>query len=211
MQVGTTGVEMRSATIQIVRLTMAAALLVGLHTAAEQTGELLPFDDEMVIEEVLVTAIDRCGPWPIAHRAITECAYPELKKDRLRELRDLRERYFDTCLICTDATCSPRSLPEGARRQKFVCKRLFQTPKFVPRTQLRSVDVGYLAATFSYNITANGKAENIQFSYIESDLEDDVVLQLIRQAAVEARFEPIRYQGKRLPLVGLEDSYNLEQ
>ena len=204
-------VEMQDRAAYLVRVTLLIAVFAAPNAIPQPASELLDIPaDGTIIEEVLVTAIDRCGPWPIAHKAITECFYAELKRNQLRELKILREKYFDTCLSCTASSCSPRKLPVGARRQKFVCKRLFQTPRWVPRTVLHQVDGGYLTVTFTYNISANGKAQNIQLTAVEADLEDHVVLDMISKAALEARFEPITYQGKRLPLIGVEDSYNLE-
>jgi len=193
-------------------LIVATILAAAPFSAADQSasGVDMAIADNSIIEEVLVTAIDRCGPWPIAHESIIECSYPELKRDQLRQLRELREHYFDACLTCTDETCSPKPMPREFRREKFICKRLFQTPRWIPRTQMRVLDVGYLVVEFQYNITRNGKAADISIVDLESDLDRDIVLEIITKSADEARFEPVIYQGRRVALMNLHDSYILE-
>ncbi len=199
----------RPSSIEVV-VGLLCSLAIGFSVAEQEAFTAVDDDDVTVIEEIIVMAKDRCGPWPIAHISIAECAYPELKRDQLHQFRVMRDRYLDTCLICSDSDCQPRPLAIGARRQNYTCKRLFQTPRRVPRTLPRVLDVDYLVTYFVYNINALGRAEDIQILRLDSDLAPDIVLELITKAAAKVRFEPIDHGGKRLPLTGVEDSYILE-
>lgn len=162
------------------------------------------------IEEILVTAVDRCGPWPIAHEAVAECFYPEWKRHELGALKTLRDRYRDLCLSCSETACRPGALPPDARRERFYCRRLFQTPRWVPRLRARVLDAGYLAVEFAYEISGNGRVRGVRILSLDSDLPEEVVLEMITEAARAARFEPIEVGGRRLPLVDLTDTYVLE-
>jgi len=162
------------------------------------------------IEEVVVTAVERCGPWPIRHKGISDCIYPELKTEQLRTLKEARQEYRQRCLSCDRQHCDtqPEAVPD--RYQRLICRRLFQTPRSIPSIQFGTATQGYLQVEFTYTVTAGGRITDITIVDIDSELPTKEVLKLIRRSAQATRFEPIWFEGRRVPLRNVRGRYQLE-
>jgi len=171
------------------------------------TGET----EDLIIEEVLVTGSDYCGAWPIAHHLSTLCHYPELKRGRLDIFRKMRARKFSDCLVCEGSTCTLKVLAASAATEKLVCTRLFLSPRHIARLSVRITDSSRLIVDYSYGISTSGRVKDIHISYLDSDLSEETVLDLLIDGAKETRFEPLRFNGSTFELVGLQDGFTLEE
>ena len=161
------------------------------------------------IEEIVVVAVERCGPWPIQHSLTEGCDYAELTRDGLKSTRALRVNILNNCLRCKDGICHP-FLDGESRQSKFICKKVFWTPKRVGRVTRNSQDHGPLEATFSYSVTTRGRVSDITINSLYADLSEDVVLTLIQQGAERTRFEPLTIDGRLQAIIGITDSYLLD-
>jgi hypothetical protein len=168
-----------------------------------------PRGSEPLMEEVVVVAVERCGPWPIRHSLIERCDYPELTREALEQTRALRAEASHICLRCDAGICQP-NLDGKSRESKFVCKKVFWTPKKVGRVSRATDDDGDLSVTFSYSVTTRGRVSDITITTLDAALSPDAVLALIRAGAQRTRFEPLTIDGQLHEIVGITDSYLLD-
>lgn len=192
-------------------------LILGLTVVAAtgqpaSSSEASPLDvDESAIEEILVRGIDDCGAWPVAHHLALVCYYAELKQNRLNQLRKLRDRKFVDCLVCDDTRCSLRQFPREAKAEKLICTRLFTTPKRLAKLSVRIEDSDLLIVDYRFDVSKRGRIENVKITYLDSDLSEETVQDLLNEGIKNTRYEPLRFNGSIFALVDLTERFVLER
>jgi hypothetical protein len=185
---------------------------IGATSQPASSSETSPFDiDDSTMEEVLVLGIDDCGAWPIAHHLALVCYYAELKRNRLNQLRKLRAQKFVDCLVCKDSSCSLRELPREAKSEKLTCHRLFTTPKRLAKLRVHIEDSDLLIVDYRFDVSSRGRIENVQITYLDSDLSEETVQELLNEGVKKTRYEPLRFNGSTFELIDLEDGFILER
>jgi hypothetical protein len=202
--------------IRLAYRTGFALLILGLPVSATgqpaSSSETSPLDiDESTMEEVLVLGVDDCGAWPVAHHLALVCYYAVLKQNRLNQFRKLRARKFVDCLVCKGPSCSLRELPSEAKSEKLICTRLFTTPKRLARLSVRDDDSELLIVDYRFDVSSRGRIENVQITYLDSDLSEEAVWELLNEGIKKTRYEPLRFNGSTFELIDLEDGFILER
>ena len=169
---------------------------------------------EIPIEEVVVVAFDRCGPWPIDHPLTSDCLFAVIKRDKVRVLQQMRARMLTACLRCEDAICTPR-VPAAAedadrRKTRFVCEKLFFTPRRVGGWNVEAEEAPELFLGFTYDISRQGRVRDIRITdFDEEDFDHDQLLTLLQVGSERVRFEPLKIDGVVYEIIGVRGSYQL--
>ena len=201
--------------MQILRSIALLAFCASSASAAETDAGAIP--SEEVIEEIVVKGVNRCGSWPIQHQRLIGCEYVELNKKDLAIVLDLRPKLFSACLSCQGSRCIANVWPEGKTTQELLCKRLFWTPTRVVRFMFgaeRSIPLreysGPLRVSFTFTISTKGRVEDIEVVSFEGDIAKEELLELIERGATKTRFEPVVVEDMAYEIVGLKDSFKLD-
>jgi len=184
--------------------------------SAAETDTLAIHPDE-VIEEVVVKGVNRCGTWPIQHERLIGCEYVELSKEDLAIVLDLRPKLFLACLSCQGSRCIANEWPEGKTTQELLCKRLFWTPTRIVRFMFgaersipESENSDPFTVSFTFTISTKGRVEDIELVSFEGDIAENELLELIERGATKTRFEPVAVQDKVYEIVGIKDTFKLD-
>lgn len=197
--------------------------LLTLYTsiAHAQESNTRGIDPDEVVEELVVVGVGRCGSWPIQHQSLKGCEFAELEKKNLPMVLDMRPKLFSDCLVCEGNQCAAKAWPDDQIKEKLLCKRLFWTPTRVstfmnPVSRYGSI-VEYerkFGAThnspwrvsYTFNISTEGRVEDIELISFDGDFEEEKLLQLIEDGAARTRFEPIVVAEVAYELVDLRDT-----
>ena len=186
---------------------VAGLLLTGsLYTHPTMAGT-----DDLLIEEVQVTAFNGCGPWPIRHRLISICSYAQLKVEKMEAVRQLREQVQADCLDCKAGVCRPLRGSAASADRGRLCRKLFWTPIRVGVIRAHVMSRQDLVVDFSYAISTRGRVTDIEISYLESELDHRTVLALIREGAAQIEFEPVALGGDAIKIADLEHGFTLQE
>jgi hypothetical protein len=186
-------------------ITALAAVATGIGAAPASDHE----SPDQPMEEIVVVAVERCGPWPIRHSLIEGCDFAELTREGLESTRSFRAQILHSCLRCADGLCQPH-LAGASGQSKFICQKVFWTPKKVGRVRRGDQDHESLAVTFSYSITTRGRVRDVTILELDTELSADAVLAMIQHGAERARFEPLTIDGQLHEIIGITDSYLLD-
>ncbi len=168
-------------------------------------------ESEGVVEEVVVTASRHCGDWPVAHAGGSDCEYAELKAEVVPGLLHERPRMMDVCLVCSreERRCSLRTLPRQQKDTQQLCRSLFSTPvRVTTMFATSSMERKFLDASISYDISVEGRVENIVIHELEG-WNPRQARQLLRDGARRVRFEPLLVDGVAFAITNLEAHYTL--
>ena len=198
-----------SRAMQILRSIALLAFCASSASAGQtDAGAIDPVE---AIEEIVVKGVVWCGSWPIQHRGLTGCEYAELEKKYLAMVLDLRPKLFSTCLSCQGSRCITKVWPERKTREKFLCKRVFWTPTKVARFMIAGgAHSSSLSVSFNFTISTTGRVEDIEVVSFEGNIEEEVLLELIKRGASKTRFEPVVVENMAYEIVGLRGAYVLD-
>ena len=190
--------------------TIVLAAFCASDAVAAQTDARGEYPNE-VIEEVVVVGESRCGTWPIEHQRLRGCEFAELKKEILPRVLGLRPKLFSDCLICQGNRCVTKPWPEDRTTEKLLCKRLFWTPTRVSRFMNPGARFSALRVSYTFKISTDGKVEDIELISFEGDIEEEELVRLIGDGASKTRFEPIVVADVAYEIVGLRDTFILNE
>jgi hypothetical protein len=185
-------------------------LLVCASSAVAQEADIRGTYPDEGIDEIVVVGTNLCGSWPIEHYRLTGCEYLELKKEELPMVLRARQEFFSDCLKCLGSRCTMKAWPEDRVTEKLICKRLFRTPTRVSRFMKPDALFNPFRVTFTFDISIEGKVEDIELVSFEGDIEKEELLRLIGGGAARTRFEPIVVADVAYELVGLNDTFILD-
>jgi len=186
------------------------ALLIHASGAVAQEPDIRGVYPNEVFDEIVVVGTTRCGSWPIEHQRLRGCVYAELEKKDFPMVLQARQDFLSDCLICSASRCTMKSWPEDWIKEKRFCKRVFRTPTRVPRFMNPDVRVKPLRVTYTFSISTEGKVQSIDLISFDGDIEEAELLRLIRNGAAKTRFEPIIVFDMAYELIGLRDSFILD-
>ncbi|MFT7652658.1 MAG: hypothetical protein ACI9UU_001766 [Candidatus Azotimanducaceae bacterium] len=159
------------------------------------------------MEEIVATAPNRCGPWPLRHVVTRGCEYPVLKAETDKIAYALRSKLMTACLVCSAQICKLRTLPVNDER---ICSTLFATPRrIISLSSELAMGKREFDARFRYDITVKGRIENIEL--IESKgMPPDAIVGLLREGAQQVRYHPIATEQGPVSVAGQTSSYVMQ-
>jgi hypothetical protein len=187
-----------------------APLTVWSLTGYGQEGDVTGTHSSDIIEEVVTVGENHCGTWPIEHKGQMGCEFAELENENLPMVLELRKRVFCDCLVCNGNQCTTKSWPEEQATENLLCKRLFRTPTRVAKFMPRNARDTPFTASYTYDISTDGDVENVVLISFGGGIKKSELLQLIKDGAARARFEPIIVNDVPYALVGLRGTYVVE-
>jgi hypothetical protein len=193
--------------MQILRFIALLSICTCSASALEADTDALRNDE--VIEEVVVRTVYRCGSWPIQHQSLISCEYAVLKKENLRAVLDLRRELFEACLICQGNRCVGKEWRDDRVRERSLCKRLFWTPARIIKSVISGQHTSPIRVSFTFKISTKGRIEDVEVVSFEGDIAEAELLQLIRDGAARARFEPVVIADMTYEIVGIRDAFVL--
>jgi hypothetical protein len=182
-------------------------LLLSLLLIFPPLATTAPVGEPALMEEIVATAPNRCGPWPLRHVVTNACEYPVLKAETDKITYALRSKLLTSCLACSAQICELRSLPVNNKR---ICTTLFATPRrIISLAAAQGMGKREFDARFRYDITAKGRIENIEL--IESKgMSPGAIIELLKEGAVQVRHHPIRTEQGPVSVVGQTASYVMQ-
>ena len=196
--------------MRTMQILSSIALLICASSAVAQETDIRGVYPNEVIDEIVIVGAIRCGSWPIKHQRVRGCEFAELKKENRPKLLRLRRELFSDCLICLDSRCTMKAWPEDRKTEKLLCKRLFRTPTRVSRFMKPHARFSPLRVSYTFKISTKGKVEDIELISFDGEIEEEELLQLIGDGAAKTRFEPIVVADVAYELVGLRDTFILD-
>jgi len=179
-------------------------------SASAQESDTNVQSNNEVVDEVVIKGVNRCGPWPIQHQDLSGCQYPELKSEDLRAVLDLRQELFGTCLNCQGNTCRGKAWRDDQLKEELVCKRNFWTARKISKTAYFGERISPLRVSFTFRISTKGRVKDIEIVSFAGDFTEATLLRLIKDGASKTRFEPLVIADIAYEIVGLRDSYVLD-
>jgi hypothetical protein len=194
--------------MQILRFIALLSICTCSASALEADTDALRNDE--VIEEVVVRTVNRCGSWPIQHQSLRSCEYAVLKKENLGAVLNLRRELFEACLICQGNRCVGKVWSDDRVRERILCKRLFLTPARIIKSVISGQRTSPIRVSFTFKISTKGRIEDVEVVSFEGDIAEAELLQLIRDGAARARFEPVVIADLTYEIVGIRDAFVLD-
>ena len=102
-------------------------------------------------------------------------------------------------------------MDEDRTTEKLLCKRLFWTPTRVSRFMNPGARFSALRVSYTFKISTDGKVEDIELISFEGDIEEEELVRLIGDGASKTRFEPIVVADVAYEIVGLRDTFILNE
>ena len=184
------------------------------------TGGLLIASGSLAsnVQETEVQSNISCGPWPVFHSVVrSSCEYPVIDKTKIDTVEKGRVKLVDSCLICSDETCSARNRDDLESYDLFTCRMLFMVPLSVSTSLNRSSferDIGKklareaylspLSVSVSYSINESGRVVDLRMLRSDSPLNDDVLREMLLSGAEKVRFLPLLINGSPKRITGIE-------
>ena len=159
------------------------------------------------IEEILASAPNRCGPWPLRHIVTRSCEYPVLKTETDNITYALRIQLLPRCLICSGQICELRTLPVEDRR---TCRTVFTTPRRIISLSTHLAEgKREFDARFNYDINLSGRIENIELLET-AGMPPSKITRLIEEGAALVRYRPIATESGPVSVVKLTAGYVMQ-
>jgi len=194
--------------MQILRVIALLSFCTCSAGAQESNTDILRNSE--VIGEIGVKGVHRCGSWPIQHQGLRGCEYAVLKREDLQTVLNLRQEFFQICLNCQGNRCIEKVWREDRMMEKLLCKRLFLTPTRISRPDFFGHRISPMRVWFTFKISSKGKVEDIEVVSFEGDIAEAELLQLIRDGAMQTRFEPLVIADMAYEIVDLHDAFVLD-
>ena len=188
-------------------LAFSLAMTGAIGLASEAKEHVL--ERSKPLEEVVAIGVSACGSWPVRHSDIVTYEYAELSRETLPRIRELRTKLLDNCLNCATDICRPEIHPSHSILEARLCQRVFWTPRRVGKIAAPIEDTEPLQVDFAYAISRRGRVDDIVVLDFEGNWSKSGVLNLLRQAAADVRYEPLIIDGTRRRIEGLNGVYVL--
>ena len=135
----------------------------------------------------------------------------ELNKDTLSKLDKYRPQTLQTCLDCSDGSCTMKPWPEDKKADAAICKLLFCTPAYVSKVfkKPEGAKSGKTTINFTYMVNDEGKIRNLDITEVKGAMNSRESYKYLQSFTKKTQFKPLFIDGVpiNISLIGEHIAY----